>query len=277
MAAFTAAAAAPTTEPAAFYLGDVVHTRHQDTNHSLNYKVFSLLTDVDRLEELNQVSRLFSVNRWNIFSFCERDHMEAGETSIRGFVEKLLIENGLHFQAGRIDLLAYPRFLGHAFNPLSIFYCHDVDGKLRAILYQVRNTFGEWHHYLTEVEQDQVAYDHSCDKNFYVSPFIHMECTYHFKVRKPDESVSVVIRQTDRNGPMLTAAFRGQRQKLTSGTLLWFALRYFQGGFKILAGIHWEALKMWTKGAKLQPRPKPPAHLVTKMSSETVTYGKEVQ
>lgn len=265
------------TSPARFYLGEVVHTRHQDLSHKLRYTVFSMFLDIDRLPEIDHLSPLLSVNRWNIFGFCEQDHMPEGYTSLRQFVLAALADNGISFGVGQITLLAYPRFLGHAFNPLSVFFCHDHQGTLRAVLYQVRNTFGQWHHYLTEVDPSSDALAHACDKKFYVSPFIHMDCTYHFRVRQPGETASILIRQFDRNGPVLTAAFKGHEKALTTRSLLWFALRYFQGGFKILAGIHWEALKMWRKGAKLQPRPEPPAQLVTRMSADTITYGKEVQ
>lgn len=250
------------------YLGKVMHQRHGDLQHRLDYRVFSTCLDLARAEEAHEATSFFSFNGFNLFSLHEKDHMDEGYEDLQIFVLDMLRQSGLfdieQALPCRIEMLAYPRFLGRAFNPLTIFFCYDHDDGLDAILYQVRNTFGERHHYAFRVEGSETAtYKHSCSKGFYVSPFIEMDCRYHFKVREPSEDVSIVIHQTQHDEPLLTAAFQGKLRKAGRWSMLSLGLTYFQSGWKILAAIHWEALKLWLKGAVYQKRPRAPSSPVS--------------
>ncbi|WP_350333606.1 DUF1365 domain-containing protein [Coralliovum pocilloporae] len=258
------------------YEGQVVHQRHDRISHRLTYSVFSVLLDIDGLDKAHAISPLFSVNRRNLFSFMEADHMDQGHADLRAYVDALLSEvQGLD-RPHRIMVLAYPRFLGHTFNPLTVFFCHDDADRLTAVLYQVSNTFGQRHHYLHRVDGADEVLNHSCDKNFYVSPFIEMDCTYHFTLRPPNaERVSILIRQFNQGGKVLTAAFKGRHVPLRTGKLIGLAFRYVQSGYKILAAIHWEALKLWLKGARLVHRPDPPSTPLTDMKNSRVTFGRD--
>lgn len=258
------------------YEGQVVHQRHDKISHRLTYSVFSVLLDLDRLETASRVSRLFSVNKRNLFSFVERDHMDEGFDDLRTYVDHLLGNVEDYQRPHRVMVMAYPRFLGHTFNPLTIFFCHDETDRLIAILYQVSNTFGQRHHYFHRVTGDEAVLQHSCDKNFYVSPFIDMDCTYHFTLKPPsDERISILINQFNQGGKVLTASFLGRHKPLQTRTLVGLALRYVQSGYKILAAIHWEALKLWLKGARLVKRPEPPATPLTDMKNSSVTFGRD--
>lgn len=246
------------------YFGTVVHQRLRPRPHALRYRVFSLLLDLDELPALAARLRLFSQNRFNLFSFYDRDHGSRRGEPLRPYIEGQLARAGIALEGGAIRLLCFPRVLGYVFNPLSIYFCHHAHGELRAILYEVRNTFGEQHSYLipTRGAGDELVRQ-SCAKNFYVSPFMPMECSYAFRLKPPDARLAVSIRQTDREGPILFASLDGARAPLDDRTLARAFLRYPLMTLKVIGGIHWEALKLWRKGLRTLPRPAPPHDPVT--------------
>lgn len=252
----------------AIYTGSVVHARWKPVRHRLRYRALYLLLDLDELAELTRRLRLFSTRRFNLFGFRARDHADGSDRSLRLQVETHLRRAGIEPDGGPIRLLAMPRVLGMVFNPLSVYFCHRADGSLAALLYEVNNTFGERHSYLIPTAGDVAcAADkvlrQSCAKRFYVSPFLDMSLTYHFRVTVPDERASVVVQTHDADGPILTALFAGTRAPLTDANLCRAFLRHPLLAMQVLGAIHWEALKLWRKGMRLRPRPTPPVEAVS--------------
>lgn len=257
-------AASPQAQDGALYLGRVVHKRLQPMTHRLEYRVFSLLLDIDRLSELDRRLKLFGYNRRAVLSFRDGDHGPRDGGPLRPWVEAALAARGVDIAGGPIRLLCFPRLWGYVFNPLSIYYCYLPDGRLRAILYEVSNTFGEQHGYLLECDPDSAEIQHATDKVFHVSPFNRMGGRYRFKMKPPDARLAVLIRQSDPEGrPLLVAAHRGERRALTDRALAAAILRHPLMTVKVTAAIHWEALKLWLKGAKYVPKPEPPKQEVT--------------
>lgn len=247
----------PPAEPAALYTGKVMHARMKPKPHRFTYSVFSLMIDLDRLSEAGSISRFFSVGRFNLVSFFERDHGPRDGSSLRGHIDNAFAERGVARPA-RILLLAYPRILGYVFNPLAVYYCYDTDDRLSAIVYEVRNTFGDIHSYVlpvTDKELSSAGVRQTQDKRFYVSPFIDMTQTYHFRMLPPGQSVRVRILETDPEGPLLSATFSGEHQYLTSPSLLTLCFRIPLMTVKVIAAIHWEAFKIWRKRVRFHRRP----------------------
>lgn len=255
----------------ALYFGDVLHKRLRPRRHSLRYRVFSLLLDLDEVGDLQRRCRLFSHNRLNLFSFFDRDHGAADGTPPRDWAEGHLARAGIALPDGRIRLLCFPRVLGYVFNPLSVYYCYDRDDTLRAVIYEVRNTFGQRHSYLIPIDPGSAgALHHQCAKAFYVSPFNTVEGEYRFSIAPPAETLAVVINQRDGEGPLLNAWLRGHRVEIDDRTLIGTFGRYPFLTLKVIAGIHWEALKLWRKGLRIVRRPAPPPHAVTIVEPSTV-------
>jgi DUF1365 family protein len=253
------AAGSAMAEPAVLYPGDVMHARLKPFGHRFNYRVMSLLIDLDRLHEAGRLSRLFGVNRTRLYSFHEKDHGPRDGTSLRAFAERAAAARGIDLAGGRILLLCYPRLLGYAFNPLSVYFCYDAGGDLALMIYEVRNTFGEMHHYILPVamsERRGPLIRQQQDKLFYVSPFIPGAMRYHFRIAPPSETVRIRILETDAQGPLLAATFSGKRRVLTGWALLRASVLLPLVTFKIIAAIHWQALRLWVKGAKIVPRPQ---------------------
>jgi DUF1365 family protein len=247
----------------ALYGGTVTHQRLRPRKHRLRYRIFNVLLDLDELPALSRRLRLFSHDRFNLFSFHDRDHGAGEAGGLRAWVEEQLRAAGLNPDGGAIRVLCMPRILGHAFNPISVYWCHARDGALLAMLYEVNNTFGERHSYLMPADGAEGPVRQTCAKRFYVSPFMAMDMTYRFRVTPPDAQVVVAITAADAQGVMISTAFAGRRAELTDRALLSRFLRMPLLGMKVIAAIHWEAAKLWWKGMRLQARPAPPATPVT--------------
>lgn len=249
------------SEAAGFlYPSRVMHRRLVAPFYRFVYRLFYLLLDVDRIDELHARLRGFSRNRFNLVSFHDRDHGDGAPGALRAWAERLLAADGVRLDGGRIRLLCLPRILGFAFNPIAIWYCEHRDGSLRAVIAEVRNTFGEKHCYLLASGGRPMTYEgpHEKDKCFHVSPFLDLVGRYRFRFSEPGAVVRVLIHETREAVPILDATLAGERRALTDGALLrqvalmpWMTL-------KVVAGIHWEALKIWLRGGKFHRKPEPP-------------------
>ncbi len=233
------------------YNGSVIHKRFKPKEHFFKYKVFSLLIDLSELKYLDQKIIFFSLNRFNLISFYEKDHGDRDGSSLVDWVKLNLKNNNINIENIKIKLLCYPRIFGYVFNPLSIFFIYDDKEKLISILYEVKNTFGEQHTYVFRVDSEINLIQNNCSKKFHVSPFIEMNCKYFFRILRPSEKLSIIIDQYDTKGKILFASQDGKRSDLTSNQLIKSYLKHPLMTFKIIFAIHFEAFKLWVKGIKL--------------------------
>lgn len=234
-------------ELGALYVGDVVHKRARPKRHSLRYRVFSMLVDLDRLESLDEKLRFFSLNRFNLVSLVTSDFGPRDGSSIAAFIRHRAAEAGVD-DIARIRMLAYPRLLGFAFNPITVYFCEDATGTVRFMAYEVSNTFGEHHFYEAGVDALGAEIHHEAKKALFVSPFNTLEGNYRFSIRPPAEKVFLGITLSTAEGGLLTAYFDAERRPLTDATLLKLLLAYPFMTAKVVVGIHWEALLLWLKG-----------------------------
>jgi DUF1365 family protein len=240
-----------------------MHRRLRPRLHHFRYRSFWLLIDLDELPWLSSNLRLFSHNRPNVFSLYDSDHGDGSSTPLRMQAERQLRSAGLRPDGGRVQLLCMPRSFGHCFNPLSIYFCHDASGHLPAMIYQVHNTFGERHSYVIRVAGSSETVRQQCRKAFHVSPFLEMALAYEFRVLRPDKRIAVGIRVTKDDEAVLVAGLVGVRRALSDRTLVGLGLTMPAITIKTLAGIHWEALRLWLKGLRYHPKPAPPRDAIS--------------
>ena len=231
------------------YVGKVIHRRFKPKNHYFKYRVFSLLIDLDDLNEIDNKIKLFSYNKFNIISFFDKDHGDRDGTSLKNWVKKKLENIGVNNKEIKIKLFCYPRILGYVFNPLSVFFIYDKNDKIISIFYEVKNTFGEQHTYIFKAEDNEILRN-SCVKKFHVSPFIDMECNYKFRVNKPSDKISVIIDQSDNDGKLLFASQDGTAKEFSNKNLFVSYIFHPLMTFKVIVAIHYEAFKLWLKGIK---------------------------
>lgn len=241
----------------ALFVGKVTHRRRAPFRHDLTYRTFSLLVDLDELVELDTGIRWFSYNRWNLLSVHDRDHGARNGTGMRAWIREQLDQAGIDLRGGRIEVMLYPRILGYQFNPLTTWFCRDANGNLRAVLYEIHNTFGQSHSHLVPVEGRE-PHRHSFGKEFHVSPFFDREGGYTFTLRPPAERYSISIDYSTPSEQRLRATTVGERKELTDRNLLHAFLTHPLLTLKVISAIHWHALRILVKGGRYHPVPEPP-------------------
>lgn len=241
------------------YSCNVMHRRHFPQSYRFDYKVFSLLLDIDHYQQ-DKSSSLLSYNRFNLFSVYTKDHGPRDGSDWRTWIDNVLDDHNLSNAKHQIKFLCFPRVFGYSFNPLSLWYCFGENEKLYAVICEVRNTFGEHHHYV--LHNDNQPYESKVKankkKNFHVSPFINMDAEYEFTIAAPTNDLTIVINEFQNKQLMLTAAQQGKQQQIDTPLLLGTFLRLPLMTFKIMWMIHWQALKIWLRGGVYHKKPEAP-------------------
>ena len=242
----------------ALYDGEVMHRRRDRLAYRFAYRVFSLFVDVDELPVLGRDLRFFSHNRFNLLSFHDRDHGPRDGRPLRPWIEGLLRRRGVELDGGSIQLLCFPRILGFVFNPMCVWYCRHRDGSLRALVCEVRNTFGGMHHYVLADGGRPLDWSaqYRARKVFHVSPFVSPEAEYRFCFHEPGERVRVYIKEFTSSEHLLDASIGGRRVPLTDARLLYMFGRMPFMTLKVVAAIHWQGLKLWLRRARFHRMPR---------------------
>lgn len=247
------------TEAGVLYNCRVMHRRPGPPRYRFDYRAFYLLLDIDRIDPVFSNLRFMSRNRFNLMSFYDRDHGPHDGSDLRIWVEGLLAERGVRLDGGCIRLLCMPRVLGYVFNPVGFYYCEHADGGLRAIVAEVRNTFGERHCYVLDAGGAPMEYGtaHAKEKLFHVSPLLERAGRYRFRFTPPGARFGVGIRLYADGAaePRVAAALTGTRRALTDRNLLRLFLRIPLQTVKVALAIHWQALKIWLRGAVFHRKP----------------------
>ena len=243
--------------------GHTYHGRKGVIGNAFRYSVDYVMLDAERTP---RGPALFSRNRGNMTSLQDADHGGApGQGRGAVWAREVLKAHQLRAD-GPLMLLAQPRMLGHVFNPVSFWLAHDAQHRLVAVIAEVSNTFGDRHSYLcTKPDGSEItrADRLTAQKVFHVSPFQPIGGGYVFRFDITEAHVGISIDYSSEEGGMI-ATFCGPRRKMTNGSVLRSALRRPLGARRVLALIHWQALKLWWKGARYRARPKPPAREVSR-------------
>lgn len=252
------------TSPVEHIDGLTFHGRKGALENAFRYSVDYVLLDA---EADVRTPFLFSRNRRGLVSLQDIDHGGPPKDG-RGalWVRDVLKEANAEFEIGRIELLAQPRVLGHVFNPVSFWLIYDDADLLRTVIPEVTNTYGDRHSYLCHhddwraIEREDTL---DSDKCLHVSPFQPVEGGYTFRFDIRPDKIGVWIDYTAGNGGLL-ATLTGPRAPLTSMALLRAMVRRPFGSRRVLGLIHWQALKLWWKGALFRSRPEPPVEEVSR-------------
>ena len=235
----------------------VVHVRRHPFRHRLEYRIWALLLDLDRLDEAAAESRLFAHERAGIVSFHSIDHGPRDGSSLRTWADDMLAAAGI-LRPARVRLLAMPRVLGYVFNPIALYLCEDESGELRAVIYQVKNTFGDQHPYVARLAGPG-PHRHAAAKAMHVSPFLGMAARYSFALAVSERRIGLVIDERAEGTRVLTASLTGRREPMTDRGLLRALAAMPFVTVRTMVAIHLQALRLWLKGARYHPRPAPPA------------------
>lgn len=256
--------------------GKVFHTRVRPVEHKFDYGVYFMRLPLRSLQARAQkFAPLFSMNRFNLLAFHERDHGD-GKGALLPWIERLLEAEGIHDASGEIWLQAFPRVLGYVFNPVSFWFCHRPDGALRAVLCEVRNTFGERHCYLLDTGGEIAdGTELKARKVFHVSPFCAVEGGYRFRFMRSMRSVSEAKGQTaehtlaridhdDDQGLLINTSISGVASAITTRTVLKAFFLYPLMTLGVIVKIHLQALRLWRKRVPFFSKPAAPTTEITR-------------
>ena len=252
-------------------VGRVMHRRIRPHEHQFSYGVFFLRIPLSTLSSIE--NRWTSLNRFNLLSLDARDYGAGDGSDLLSWARTLLKENGLSAANGEVVLQTFPRLLGYVFNPISIWYCYDEAGAMRAAICEVRNTFGECHHYLVAHADVRpiVATDWLlARKVFHVSPFCEVRGGYRFRFEQIDGRAFAQIDYFD--GPcdqdkLIATTIHGVPEPLNSRSAIAAFARFPLMTLGVVARIHWQALKLWRKRVPFFSKPEPPPLAVTRSLS----------
>jgi DUF1365 family protein len=242
---------------AALYVGETWHRRFGPRPHEFRYRLFQLLVDIDQLDQAFVGLKWMKLGPKGLMSFDPRDHGDRQSHQLRPWVAATLAQAGLEATAVTIRLLCFPRVLGLVFNPLSIFFVHAADERLEAVIYEVNNTFGQTHAYVIPAAGGPRETQRAA-KCFYVSPFFKVEGEYRFDISSPGETLNLRIVKAVDGNPDFVATQTANREGLTDQRLmaLFWSIPFLT--LKVVAAIHWEALRLFLKGAPFGARPPDP-------------------
>ncbi|MDI6516429.1 DUF1365 domain-containing protein [Streptomyces coelicoflavus] len=245
--------AAPTARPG-LYPCEIGHIRLDPIRYTMRHRTYMWLVDLDRLPELPRPLRPLA-------GFRARDHFTGDAPSLRAGLDRFLASHGVDLEGGRVLMLTHARVLGHVFNPLTLYWCHGLDGSPRRVVAEVHNTYGERHAYLLDPDEAGVAH---VDKRFYVSPFNPVDGAYRMRLPLPADRLDLTVR-LDRPGTRpFTATVRGTRREASPAALVGLALRHPWSTLAVSAGIRKHGIRLYLRGLPVQPRP---SHRTTEKAS----------
>lgn len=248
--------------PLRLWSGQTLHKRFFPFERAFRYQLVLIDVDIDRLDEAGRMSRFFAVNKPGLFSFHEKDHADAeGRTSLRAWADEMFESANVALQNGAVRLVTFPRHFFYKFAPLSLWYGYGRDNELKGIIYEVRNTFGERHCYVASVGHARDV--HSAEKSFHVSPFLDVSGQYRFTVRDPGATLDVVVENIEDGERIHMANIKARLLNATSGNLLILALKNPLSTLGVTFAIHWQAFRLWTRGARYRSKPAMPSRRAT--------------
>ncbi|GAA5037615.1 DUF1365 domain-containing protein [Streptomyces siamensis] len=228
----------------ALYPCTVVHVRTAPVRHTLRHRTYMWLTDPGHPPELPFFLRPLA-------RFDPRDHFDGDQPTVRAGLDRFLAAHGIDLRGGPVAMLTHARVLGHVFNPLTLYWCHDPDGTPRCVVAEVHNTYGERHCYLLRPDGDGIAHTR---KEFYVSPFFPVDGDYRMRLPPPGPRLDLTIRLERAGGRPFTATLRGTRRDATSRALLGQALRRPWSTVAVSAAIRLHGIRLLLRGLPIQPR-----------------------
>ncbi|MFD9002573.1 DUF1365 domain-containing protein [Streptomyces sp. NPDC059582] len=243
----------------ALYPCTITHVRTAPTRYALRHRTYMWLVDIDQPPELPLPLRPLA-------RFDPRDHFAGDGRSVRAGLEEFLAAHGVRAPGGPVLMLTHARVLGHVFNPLTLYWCHDPDGVPRHVVAEVHNTYGQRHSYLLRPNPSGTAH---VDKEFYVSPFFPVDGRYRMRLPAPDRRLDLTVHLERDGGRPFTATVRGARREVTRTEVLRQALRHPWSTAVVSAAIRLHGIRLLLRGLPVQPRPARPS-TPTRTTEESV-------
>ncbi len=228
------------------YECSMMHKRMVKRNMKFHYNYFMFFLNLDEIDSLAGKLKLFSRNKFNAFSFRDKDHLTYKKPDVKYNLLQYLKSNGIVDKVGSIYLLTNVSTFGYNFNPVSFYFCFDNHENPLCAVPEVGNTFGELKpFFIGTTHLSGEKYSARIQKNFYVSPFIEHDIYFDFSIQIPGESFTIKIDDYKNNSRIFASSLHGKRKELTDLNLLYYSLKYPLVTLKVIISIHYQALKLY--------------------------------
>lgn len=274
------------------YIGKIFHSRKDPRKNDFTYPIYMMYLDLDELEDLDKNLKFFSQNKFNIFSFHDKDHFtfldqvekekrliasenikyKVGDYKnkhTKARVGRLIKDAGMDFEPGKVFALTNLRIFGYVFNPVTFYYCFDKEGVFKALVSEVNNTFGDQKMYFVKIDKpDEEIFTSHQRKNFYISPYTKYDNDLSWKFNLPDERVFIVIDSLKRDSVEVKATFTAKRHEFTDKRLLFLTFRYPLYTLMVIFRIYYQALKLYLKKVRFNKIEDVDKEIVKKLTKE---------
>ncbi len=238
------------------YTGWVSHRRFLPKQHRLRYKVFMLLLDLDEIDDVFAGTRFWSSTSWALARYKRSDFLGDPNIPLDQAVRERVQQYTGSYPLGSIKLLANLRYFGFIMNPISCYYCYDSQGQLEAIIAEVNNTpWNERHSYVLACKSATKQQHIRFAKEFHVSPFNPMDIEYDWKSNLPGQSLRITMQNWRKNTMEFDASLVLKREAITAKRLDALIWQYPFMTLKVVAGIYWQATKLFLKGVPVYGHP----------------------
>ncbi len=242
----------------ALYQMNIEHHRLTPKKHSFSFRQYMFLFDLSELDALDQRLSLFSHNKMNLFDFKDTDYLDGGAQSALAKLRQFLANENFLAPIEKIFLLTNPRHLGYVFNPLSIYFCYDKGGNLKAVVPEICNTFMERKAYLIEHNKSNSTASATFQKQFYISPFNKLNDELKFEIDLSSTALNLQVTTIRDGEPILVATAQGKSLELSDANLLKCMFKYPLHNFFVTLGIHFHALLLWLKRVPYENKVRDP-------------------
>lgn len=231
------------------YQGATTHCRFSPRRHEFKYRMFWLGIDLDELPMLDHNLKIFGYNRRALVSLHDRDYAGGRKGDINECIREIIAREDVREPVNRIELFTIPRIAGYVFNPVSFYLCSSPEGMIKILVAEVRNTFGEMHHYVAHLEGDDSDNFETLlctiPKKFFVSPFFNVDGEYQVRLRRASDEFSISINLIEENQCVFSASMNGVGKELNSENLNGTLLRLPLFALMIMSRIHWQAIQLY--------------------------------